>query len=165
LLIFRPSSPSRSGARLSSASGCGRIAAELRNADQTEERKDELVQLRHLAVREDDRSIRVDAYGEVVGHEPIDVLHEPSRRVTVRDRLVVGDQDEQLDPEVLQTNAVLERAEVVADVQRAGRPVAGEDPKRRRVAADALLERWLPAAPGRRVVSCRRVEHGSAPPW
>jgi hypothetical protein len=49
------------------------------------------------------------------------------RRVAVGDGLVVGDQDEQLDAEPLQADAVLERAEVVADVERAGRPVAGQD--------------------------------------
>ncbi len=79
---------------------------------EAEEREDELVELGHLAVREDDRPVGVDADGEVVGDEPLDVLREVRRGDAVGDRLVVGDQDEQLDAELLQPDAVLERPEV-----------------------------------------------------
>ena len=79
----------------------GRVAAELGDADQAEEREDELVELGHLTVREDDRPVGVDADCEVVGDEPLDVPRELHGGDAVGDRLVVGDQDEQLDAELL----------------------------------------------------------------
>ena len=47
--------------------------------------------------------------------------------VAVGDHLVVGDDHEELVTLALQPDAVGQRAEVVAEVQGAGRPVAGED--------------------------------------
>jgi hypothetical protein len=82
-------------------------------------------------VREDHRRCRVDADREVVGDEPLDVVGKPDGRVAIGDRLVVGNQDIELDTEALEADPVLERAEVVADVQRARRPVTGQDPERR----------------------------------
>jgi hypothetical protein len=52
-------------------------------------------------------------------------LVELANAVAVRDDLVVGDDEEDLDARSLQAHAVDERAEIVAQVQRAGRTVAG----------------------------------------
>jgi hypothetical protein len=117
-----------------------RVPAQLRDADEAEEREHELVQLGDLAVGEDDGAVGIDSRRQVIGDQPLDVTGEVIRRVAVGDRLVVGDEHEQLDPEPLETDPVFERAEVMADVQRAGRTVAGQDPERRRVGQDRPLE-------------------------
>ena len=80
-----------------------------------------------LGVGEDRRPAGIDADGEVVGHQPVDVAGQRRRAVAVDDRLVVGDEHHELDAEVLQPHPVLQRAEVVAEVQRAGRPVPGQN--------------------------------------
>ena len=46
-----------------------RVPADLGNADQAEERQQQLVQCCHLAVREYGGTVRVDADGKVVGHQ------------------------------------------------------------------------------------------------
>jgi hypothetical protein len=124
----------------------GRVAPELGDADQAEEREQELVELGHLAVREDDRPVRVDPHREVVGGEPLDVARELHGGDAVGDRLVVRDQHEQLDAELLEPDAVLERAEQVADVQRPRRPVARQDPEHVRVALHRAFERIVVSA-------------------
>ena len=50
-----------------------------------------------------------------------------SRRRAIGDGLVVGDEHEQFDAGRLQPDAVGQRAEEMADMQRPGRPVAGQD--------------------------------------
>src|SRR3954453_22509364 len=62
------------------------------------------------------------------------------RRGAVGEDLVVGDEHEQLDAQLLQAHPVLERAEQVPDVERAGRAVAGQDAEGAGRAGDSLLE-------------------------
>lgn len=64
---------------------------------------------------------------QVVGHQRLDIAGQRRWAVAVDDRLVVGDQHDQVDAEVLQPHAILQRAEVMAQVQRAGRPIARQD--------------------------------------
>ena len=54
----------------------------------------------------------------------------------IRDSLIVGDQDVGLDPGVLQSHPVRQRAEVVTQVQVPGGTVTGHHPEGRRVDGD-----------------------------
>jgi hypothetical protein len=78
-------------------------------------------------VREHDRRVRVEADGDVVADEFAHGVAQRPGIITVGDHLVVGDDHEQLMPLALQADAVGQRAEVVAEMKGAGRPVAGED--------------------------------------
>ncbi len=103
------------------------IAAEFGDADQAEEGQQQLVERGHGAVGEDRGAVRVGAGGEVVDHQALAVLGEPVGDVAVGDDLVVGDDHEQLRALALEADPVLQGAEVVAEMERAGRAVAGED--------------------------------------
>ena len=118
----------------------GRVALQLGHRDQRQERQQELVQLRHRAVREDHRAAGVDPDRQVVEHQPDDVLVQVVGGVPVGQHLVVGDQHHHLGPGVLQPHPVPERAEVVPEVQMPGRPVAGQDPELPGVGPDHRLE-------------------------
>jgi hypothetical protein len=121
----------------------GGVALELRDADEAEKGKQELVERRHRAVGEDRGRGRVDAGGQIVQDQPENRWVERPDAFAVRDDLVVGDDEEDLDAGALQAHAVGERAEIVAQVQRAGGTVAGQDPEALRVAGDLLLQqRW-----------------------
>ncbi len=89
---------------------------------------------------EDRRGRRVDASREVVGHQSVDPLGEPVGDVAVGQHLIVRDEHEQLDSSLLEPDPAGERAEVMTKVQRPGRPVAGGDPKPRRVCGDQGFE-------------------------
>jgi hypothetical protein len=91
-------------------------------------------------VDEDRRARGVDARCEIVDHEPADVVADLPDGITVGDDLVVRDHDEDLGSLVLEANPVAEAADVVADVERAGRSVAGEHPEPRRVASGVLVD-------------------------
>jgi hypothetical protein len=91
-------------------------------------------------VGEDRRPARVDAGGEVVGDDAADRGRELMGDLPVGQHLVVGDQHDHLDAEVLEPDAVGEGAEVVADVERAGRPIAGQDAETAGLPQDPLLE-------------------------
>ncbi|WP_279579451.1 hypothetical protein [Fodinicola feengrottensis] len=56
---------------------------------------------RYGAVREDRAACRVDADGEVVQRQILDVLGQVVGDVAIGEHLVVGDQDEQVHAEVL----------------------------------------------------------------
>ena len=133
------------------------IAPHLGHADQAEERQQQLVQRLHLAVREDRRPAGVDAHGQVVGDLAEHVLRQPGGHGPVRHHLVVGDQDQQVHAGVLQQDPVLQGAEVVADMQRAGGPVAGEHAERRRTGGDGELEVSAPLLGGEQGAGCCRV--------
>ena len=62
-------------------------------------------------------------------------------RVAVGQHLVVGNDDERLDVQRLELDAVLQRAEVVADVERPGRPIAGQHAVALRVFEEIRTER------------------------
>ena len=117
-----------------------RVAVQLGHRDQAEERQQQLVERGHRAVREDHRPGRVEADGQVVEEYPGHVLIQPFGRVPVGQHLEIGDQHEDLGAEILQPDPVPQRAEVVAQVQRPRRPVAGQDAERRRVLVDQFLE-------------------------
>ena len=121
-----------------------RVALELRDGDQAEEGEQQLVQGRYRAMREDDRTGWVNAAGQVIQHEAGHVLIEALGAVPVGQYLIVGDQHEDLGPEVLQPDPVVDRAEVVPEVQRPGRPVPGQD---RGNAASERPARSRPQAP------------------
>ena len=118
----------------------GRVARDLGHAHEAQERQQELVERLDRVWAKIVARAGVDPRGEVVGDLARDVVGQAACGRPVGERLVVGDQHEQLDARVLQPDAVLERAEVVADVQRAGRAVAGEDAEPRRIARDRGLE-------------------------
>jgi hypothetical protein len=105
----------------------GGVAAEFGDRDQAEEGQQQLVEGGDRAVGEDRAAVRVDADGEIVQHQPFDVFAEPVGDVAVGQHLVVSDHHHQLGALLLQPDPVLQGAEVVADVQRPGGSVAGED--------------------------------------
>ena len=131
----------------------GRVAIELAHADQGEKRHEQLIERRDMAVAEDVRvpAIGVESGRQIVEDQLGDVLRDAVDRVAIGQHLVVGDDDERLEAELLQLHPVLERAEVVADVQRPGRAIArqhavspwvlDEIGAQRVRAADGLLER------------------------
>ncbi len=79
-------------------------------------------------MREDRGPGRVQADREVVGEQGVDALGDAGDLVAVGDDLVIGDEDEGVDPLILQRDPVAQAAEVVAQVQVTGGPVAGEHP-------------------------------------
>ncbi len=119
------------------------IARELGHAHEAQERKRELVELRHLRVSEDRRALRVDADRQVIRDQLLDIVGQRGGAVTIGDRLVVGDEHDRLDAEVLKPHPVEQRPEVMAEMQRTGRSISGEN-------AELSLGRGgsqLPAAP------------------
>ena len=69
----------------------------------------------------------VDADGQIIGHDFEDMVADFLRvAAVIGEPLQVGDQDKLL-VVVLQRDALAQRADVVAKMQLAGRPVAGED--------------------------------------
>ena len=104
----------------------GGVAVQLAFAHQAQEGQHQLVERRHGRMREDHGLGGVDASGHVVDDHVVDVVLDVGRGVAVCDDLVVGDDDVGLDAAVLQLDAALEGAEVMADVQAAGGAVARE---------------------------------------
>ena len=107
----------------------GGIPVQFGIGHQGQERQQQLVQFRDMAVGEDVgvAGVRVEAGSKVVDGQLVDILGDVLERVTVGEHLVVGDDDIDGDAEVLQADPVLERAEQVADVQGTGRAVSGQD--------------------------------------
>ena len=135
-----------------------RVAVQLGHRDQAEERQQQLVERGHRAVREHHRPRRVQSDGQVVEQQPGHVLIQVLGHLPVGQHLVVGDQHEDLRAEVLQPDPVPQGAEVVAQVQPPGRPVAGQDAEGGRVPVDEFLEFGrTPLGEGR--------GHGFRPPW
>ena len=89
---------------------------------------------------EDRRPGRVDSHGEVVGNERADAFPDGADAVSVGDHLVVGDDEPRLDSRVLKAHAVMQRAEIMADVKMAGRPVARQHAELAGVLLDRLLD-------------------------
>ena len=118
----------------------GRVAVQLRLGDQGEERQHQLVEGRNRRVVEDRGPLGVDARGQVVGDEAEDALTDRAHAIAVGDHLVVGDQNPGLNAAVLQEHAVTQRAEVVAQVQVAGRAVTREDAETRGVLVDRQVD-------------------------
>ena len=85
-------------------------------------------------------ALRVNARGQVVGDEAEDALTDRTYAVAVGDHLVVGDQNPGLNAAVLQEHAVTQRAEVVAQVQVAGRAVTREDAETRGVLVNRQVD-------------------------
>ena len=116
------------------------VALQLGDADQAEERQHQLVERRHRGVGEDRRLLGVEARGDVVEEQVAHVAGDVAGDLAVGDDLVVGDELPDLGAAVLEPEAVADRAEVVADVQRAGRAVAGQHPQRGRIRRHLLLD-------------------------
>ena len=68
--------------------------------------------------------VGIESDGQIVEHQLADVVGDAVDRVAIGQDLVVGDDDERLDAKLLQLDAIPQRAEVVADVQRSGRAIA-----------------------------------------
>ena len=129
----------------------GRVALHLGLGHKREEREHELVCLGYRRVGEDHGLLRVDAAGEVVDDHVEHVVLDVLGRVAVGDHLVVCDDDVRADAHFLQAHAVYERSEVVAEVQTAGRAVAGEHGVLAGVDLELLVD--LVAAAKRRLVA------------
>ena len=99
---------------------------QLRLGDKREERQHELVLGGDRGVREDHRALRVDTGGHIVDHEVEHIVIDMLGRVTVGDHLIVGDDDVRVDAAVLHGHTLFDRTEEVAQMQAAGRAVAGE---------------------------------------
>jgi len=117
-----------------------RVAVQLGHRDQAEERQQQLVERGHRAVREHHRPRRVEPDGQVVEQQPGHVLIQALGHLPVGQHLVVGDHHEDLRAEVLEPDPVPQGAEIMAHVQAAGRPVAGQDAEGGRVLVDQFLE-------------------------
>ena len=87
---------------------------------------------RHVALREDRRALRVEPGREEQRREVERPLAQVGRVVVDRDRVQVDDAEERrparLDRPILRRRVLAEAARVVAEVLRAGRLDAGEDP-------------------------------------
>ncbi|GAA4998961.1 hypothetical protein GCM10025734_33120 [Kitasatospora paranensis] len=116
----------------------GRVPVELGHADQAEERQHQLVECGYRAVGEDGGPCGFDPGRQVVEDEVLGVLDGARRDVAVGQDLVVGDHQQEFHTQVLEVDAVLQGAEVVAQVEGPGRAVAGEDAVLSRVAADGF---------------------------
>ena len=81
-------------------------------------------------MREDRRTGGVDPDGQVVGEQLLDIGGQRSGAVAVGDCLVVGDHHEHVDPFVLESDAILQRAEQMPEMQLASRAIPGQDPGR-----------------------------------
>ena len=77
--------------------------------------------------------VRIDAGGHVVEHQVQHVVLDVLGGVAVGDHLVVGDDDVRVDAALLHGDTLTDRAEVVAEVQPAGRAVAGQHGEGRRL--------------------------------
>ena len=84
------------------------VAAQLRVSDQCQEGNQQLVQGGDCRMGEDHRALWIDAGCEVVRHHVVDVVFQLTDTITVVDHLVVGNDQEGLDPGILQPNTVLE---------------------------------------------------------
>jgi phosphoribosylglycinamide formyltransferase-1 len=90
-------------------------------------KREQLGVLGQPALDEDRRALRIEAGGEPVDHHVVDVLLDDLAVLVVRrQRMPVGDEVEAV-VVGLQADPVLQRAVVVAEMQLAGRPHAGED--------------------------------------
>ena len=99
-------------------------------------------------MREDHGLVRVDAGGHVVEHQVEHVVLDVLGGVAVGDHLVVGDDDVRVDAALLHGDTLTDRAEVVAEVQPAGRTVAGQHGEGRRLGLQ-LGERFVRTLFGR----------------
>ena len=104
----------------------GRVAVQLGLRDQGQERQHELVLGRNGGMGKDHGLVRVDAGGHVVEHQVEHIVLDVLGGVAVGDHLVVGDDDVRVHATVLHGHALADGAEVVAEVQTAGRTIAGE---------------------------------------
>ena len=77
-------------------------------------------------MREDHGLVRVDAGGHVVEHQVEHVVLDVLGGVAVGDHLIVGDDDVGVHSAVLHGHAFANGSEVVAQMQAAGRSVAGQ---------------------------------------
>ena len=111
----------------------GRVAVQLGLGDQGQERQQQLVLGRHGGVGEHHGLVRVNAGGHVVEHQVQHVVLNVLGGVAVGDHLIVGDDDVRVHAALLHGDALANRAEVVAQVQAAGRPVAGQHGEARRL--------------------------------
>ena len=102
------------------------VARQLGLGDQRQERQHELVGCGHGGVRVDHGLVGVDTAGKVVHDHVVHVVLDMLGGVAVGDDLVVGDEHVGLGAHVLQLNAALEGAKVVAQVQTAGGAITGE---------------------------------------
>src|SRR5258706_44477 len=114
LRIFSPSVPSRFGAADSSGSGTGK------NEEPAADRSLKRLGIARVRWKCGSRSLPTGA--------------------AVRQHLVVSDEHDQLTSGPLEPDPVRERAEVMTEVQRPGRPVPGGDPEPRRVGGDQGFE-------------------------
>lgn len=68
-------------------------------------------------MREDHRLGRVDAAGQIIDDNVVDVVGDVIRRIAVGDHLIVGDDDVRVYATVLKIDAPLKRTEVMTQVQ------------------------------------------------
>jgi hypothetical protein len=115
------------------------VALQLGDAHQGQERQQQLVERRDGAVGEDRRTSRVQPRGEVVQHDLAHVGGDVAGVGSVGDHLVVGDHDVRCDSRLLQEHPVAQGAEVVPQVQRPGRSVAGQHPVALGAGADVAV--------------------------
>lgn len=131
-----------------------RVALETGDRDEIEEELRQLAQRRQGRLHAERRKARIDPDREVVQGEVEHVARDTPRIVgVVGERLRVGDQDELL-VVVLERDAVAQAAAIVAEMERAGRAIAGQDDGARRGVGHGRFSGWEPP----RRVSCRDRE-------
>ncbi|VWM24873.1 Uncharacterised protein [Collinsella intestinalis] len=102
------------------------VALEQGLGDEGEERQHELVASGNRGVGVNHGLIGIQAACQVVDDHVVDVVLDVVRAVAVGDDLVVGDEHVGVNAQLLQLDAALEGAKVVAQVQAAGGAIAGE---------------------------------------
>jgi hypothetical protein len=109
-----------------------RLVFELRHAFEFADARDaieypcQLGMFRHVRLNEDDGDFRIDACGEIDAREVARFLREQFRVLRQSDRVEVDDAEETF-VLVLEFDPVAQRAEVVAEVDVAGRLCAAEN--------------------------------------
>ena len=80
--------------------------------------------------------LRTDPYGEVVRDEAENVTADSPRRVAIGDRLIVGDQHEDVNTQILPPDAVEQCPEEMSKMKRICRSISREHSKPLRMGLD-----------------------------
>ena len=112
------------------------VAKELCLGYQRKERKHKLIQSRNRRMGEDNGFLRIDAASKVVDYHVANIVLNVLRSITVGNYLIVGNDNSRGYAFVLQRNAFLNGAEIVAQVQTTRRAIA----RKHRVLAGIYLK-------------------------
>lgn len=122
------------------------VPAQLRNRDQAEEGKQQLVKCRYGAMGKDGRSVRIQTNRQVVQDQVLNGFDQTVSNITVGQDLEIRNEDKGLNAKALQEDPVLTSAKVVAKMQTARWTVASENAIPARLLQDLLFNSDTPTA-------------------